>query len=76
MDIKETDILNGDPAQHWYYRSKAEAMVKFLGDTQPSLILDVGAGSGFFSRHLLLNSSRYTQLCPTRAPAEIIVDLQ
>lgn len=53
MDLKETDILGEHIDQHWYYRSKRAAMQKFLGDINPSSILDVGAGSGFFSRALL-----------------------
>jgi SAM-dependent methyltransferase len=56
MDLKETDILGDKISQHWYYRSKAKAMTKLLGENQSSTILDVGAGSGFFSRHLLSNS--------------------
>ena len=53
MDLKETDILGKDIANHWYYRSKASAMRKFLRKLAPSSVLDVGAGSAFFSRDLL-----------------------
>ncbi len=63
MDLKETDILGGDISQHWYYRSKAKAMTRLLGKAQISTILDVGAGSGFFSRHLLANSSANDAWC-------------
>jgi 2-polyprenyl-3-methyl-5-hydroxy-6-metoxy-1,4-benzoquinol methylase len=63
MDLKETDILGDDISQHWYYRSKAKAMTRLLGKTQPSTILDVGAGSGFFSRHLLDNSTARDAWC-------------
>jgi SAM-dependent methyltransferase len=53
MDLKETDILGSDIERHWYYHSKANAMRRLLEGTAPAKILDVGAGSGFFSRHLL-----------------------
>lgn len=53
MDLKELEILGADVAAHWYYRSKARALRRMLGPAAPARILDVGAGSGFFSRHLL-----------------------
>ena len=63
MDLKETDILGTDIAKHWYYRSKAEAMKRMLGEWTPSRLLDVGAGSGFFSRHLLVHSPALGAWC-------------
>ncbi len=48
MDLKETDILGPDIEQHWYYRSKAGAMLHMLKGFSASTLLDVGAGSGFF----------------------------
>ncbi|MCK2097732.1 class I SAM-dependent methyltransferase [Thauera aromatica] len=63
MDLKEIDILGDNVSQHWYYRSKAKAMTKLLGNIRPSSILDVGAGSGFFSRHLLSNSEANEAWC-------------
>lgn len=56
MDLREADILGDAISGHWYYRSKAKAMVRLLGSRHFRRILDVGAGSGFFSRHLLSNS--------------------
>ncbi|GAA5234654.1 class I SAM-dependent methyltransferase [Verticiella sediminum] len=56
MDLKETDILGDGIARHWYYRSKARAMMRLLGKAGTGAVLDVGAGSGFFSRHLLAHS--------------------
>src|SRR5262245_25626348 len=53
MDLKETDILGSNVGVHWYYASKAKAMTHMLSGLKPERILDVGAGSGFFSRHLL-----------------------
>lgn len=63
MDLKETDILGDDISQHWYYRSKVKAIMQLLGSIGSSAILDVGAGSGFFSRYLLANSSANSAWC-------------
>lgn len=63
MDLKEVDILGADIEKHWYYRSKAKAMMRMLDATVPSKILDVGAGSGFFSRYLLTHSSSQEAWC-------------
>ena len=43
MDLKETDILGADIADHWYYKSKVKAMMRVIGEEMPSKILDVGA---------------------------------
>lgn len=53
MDLKEEDILGNDIGRHWYYQSKAAALRRMVGHLAPQRLLDVGAGSGFFSRHLL-----------------------
>ena len=53
MDLKEVDILGPDIGAHWYYASKAKAMRRLLGETGQTAVLDVGAGSGFFAKHLL-----------------------
>ena len=53
MDVKEESILGSGLAEHWYYVSKGRALRSMLGDTQHKAILDVGAGSGIFSRQLL-----------------------
>ena len=53
MDLKEEDILGEEIQNHWYYVSKGRAMRQFLGDIGSSEVLDVGAGSGVFSRQLL-----------------------
>ncbi|MCD5989347.1 methyltransferase domain-containing protein [Pseudomonas sp. CDFA 553] len=63
MDLKETDILGAEIGHHWYYNSKVKAMDKFLGDLAVNRVLDVGAGSGFFSRHLLENTSASEAWC-------------
>ena len=63
MDLKEEDILGADIDRHWYYRSKAAALRRAVGRLQPRRILDVGAGSGFFSRHLLAETNAQSALC-------------
>ncbi|MBS0517318.1 MAG: class I SAM-dependent methyltransferase [Proteobacteria bacterium] len=63
MDLKEEDILGADIARHWYYRSKAAALRRAVKGLQPRRILDVGAGSGFFSRHLLTEGDARSALC-------------
>jgi SAM-dependent methyltransferase len=63
MDLKETDILGADIENHWYYQSKAKAMMRLLGGVPPKEILDVGAGSGYFSRYLLSNTKAAAAWC-------------
>jgi 2-polyprenyl-3-methyl-5-hydroxy-6-metoxy-1,4-benzoquinol methylase len=63
MDLKETDILGSSIDQHWYYASKAAATMRLLGTTPYKRILDVGAGSGFFSHYLLTHSSASEAWC-------------
>jgi 2-polyprenyl-3-methyl-5-hydroxy-6-metoxy-1,4-benzoquinol methylase len=63
MDLKEEDILGADIGKHWYYRSKAAALRRAVGWLQPQRLLDVGAGSGFFSRHLLAHGGAQSALC-------------
>jgi SAM-dependent methyltransferase len=53
MDLKEQQALGGSAHLHWYYRAKSAAMLRMLAGTSLDKVLDVGAGSGFFSRHLL-----------------------
>lgn len=53
MDLKEEAILGSAIQDHWYYVSKGRALSDFLGDVKIPQVLDVGAGSGIFSRQLL-----------------------
>ena len=53
MDLKEEAILGEDIDSHWYYVSKALALADCLAKPAGNKVLDVGAGSGFFSRWLL-----------------------
>ena len=63
MDVKEEHILGNDVAIHWYYSSKGNALQQILKDVAIENILDVGAGSGFFSRLLLENNRNISALC-------------
>jgi SAM-dependent methyltransferase len=62
MDLKEEDILGSDIGRHWYYQAKAAALRRMVDGLKPQRLLDVGAGSGFFSRHLLANGAQ-SALC-------------
>lgn len=52
MDLKELELV--DPNVHWYYRSKLLALVSALSrfGFAGGALIDVGAGSGFFSIRL------------------------
>lgn len=63
MDLKESDILGDGIASHWYYRSKAGALRKAVAGHAPKAILDVGAGSAFFSRFLLAGTGAAEAWC-------------
>ncbi|EJM34755.1 hypothetical protein PMI26_05556 [Pseudomonas sp. GM33] len=63
MDIKETAILGDSIGEHWYYCSKAAATRRLLGDAPIKRILDVGAGSGFFTHHLLTHTEAREAWC-------------
>jgi 2-polyprenyl-3-methyl-5-hydroxy-6-metoxy-1,4-benzoquinol methylase len=63
MDLKEEDILGADIGRHWYYRSKAAALTRMVRSLGARRILDIGAGSGFFSRHLLAEAGAQSALC-------------
>lgn len=63
MDLKEEDILGSDIGRHWYYQSKAAALRRMVDGLKPQRLLDVGAGSGFFSHHLLTEGGAQSALC-------------
>jgi hypothetical protein len=52
MDLKEVALV--DPFSHWYYQSKLFALVRAVRKFSPdwASLIDVGAGSGFFSRSI------------------------
>jgi hypothetical protein len=63
MDVKESDILGENVGRHWYYRSKAKAVMRLLSHVSPSVILDIGAGSGFFTKKLLSETTATESWC-------------
>ena len=63
MDLKEDHILGSRIGEHWYYRSKAAAVRRLLKESDFKHILDVGAGSGFFSKDLLLRTDAEEGTC-------------
>lgn len=63
MDLKESEILKGHVERHWYYRSKCKALKRLIHDVKPSIILDVGAGSGFFSKRILAETHAKEAWC-------------
>jgi SAM-dependent methyltransferase len=63
VDLKEIDILDDTISSHWYYRFKARAVARLLCKEKISTILDVGAGSGYFSRYLLSHSDAKEAWC-------------
>ncbi len=63
MDIKEKKILTGDTAQHWYYKSKFKALLDILKPVAVTDILDVGAGSGVFSKMMIRSGKCKRAIC-------------
>lgn len=53
MDVKEEGILGPAIKDHWYYVSKGRALRMMLGGETVDEVLDVGAGSGVFTRQLI-----------------------
>jgi hypothetical protein len=53
MDVIEGVILGESANTHWYYVSKGKAIEYFLNRFSAKSVLDVGAGSGIFSKRLL-----------------------
>lgn len=56
MDLLEEDILGDALDSHWYYRAKSLAMLRALRDVRAATAIDIGSGSGFFARELLLHT--------------------
>jgi SAM-dependent methyltransferase len=63
MDVKEIDILGEKIAHHWYYSAKAKMVCSLLKTTKPTNIMDVGAGSGFFTEYLLQHTEARQAWC-------------
>ena len=63
MDLKEEHLLGDGVRSHWYYRAKLAALLRDLRGQVAGEILDIGAGSGFFSRALLADTSATGATC-------------
>lgn len=63
MDLKESHILNDQVEQHWYYHSKMAAIKAYTKSLAFDNILDIGAGSGFFARSLLIDGQAKAAVC-------------
>jgi len=63
MDLKEEEILGDQVDAHWYYKAKTAALLKDCAGLKPISILDIGAGSGFFSRQLLAHTDAQRATC-------------
>jgi 2-polyprenyl-3-methyl-5-hydroxy-6-metoxy-1,4-benzoquinol methylase len=63
MDLKEEAVLGDQVNSHWYYRAKAAALCRDLVGVSPNEVLDIGAGSGFFSRLLLRETAATKATC-------------
>jgi len=64
MDLREGGV-GVDPWTHWYYSVKADALVRQLKAVgpPPERIVDVGAGTGFFSEVLLRQWPHASSVC-------------
>lgn len=76
MDLKEINILDEDIDQHWYYKSKAKAMERLLNGLTIKSILDIGAGSAFFSRYLLRQTNALEAYCVDTSYKTNSIDLE
>ncbi len=63
MDLREENAISGDPSAHWYYISKGYAIKALLGCRPIEKLLDVGAGSGVFSKMLVNQGSAASATC-------------
>lgn len=70
MDVKEEQLLGGAVGEHWYYRSKQLALDSLLRRVSYSSVLDIGAGSAVFSKHLLQNGAASAVCVDPAYPSE------
>lgn len=75
MDLKELGNNDIDPDVHWYYQSKADAMLALAAQCEFTSILDVGAGSGFFSKVMLRRTNAINATCLDIGYIENLVSL-
>lgn len=63
MDLKEEEILGDKISTHWYYRAKFAALQKMTAMIPKEKIIDIGAGTGYFSRKLLEETECQEAVC-------------
>lgn len=63
MDLKEVGQLGTTQDAHWYYASKGRALLQCIAGHEAHHILDVGAGTGFFSKVLLRETAAESATC-------------
>jgi SAM-dependent methyltransferase len=63
VDLKEVGQLGATQEDHWYYASKARALIRSLGGREPRHVVDVGAGTGFFAKVLLRETAAERATC-------------
>lgn len=63
MDIKEVSSVEQQNYQHWYYTCKKSALLKLIENNTPSYVLDIGAGSGYFTKSILDDTEAVSAIC-------------
>ncbi len=63
MDLKENNFPESHIPIHWYYRSKAGLTSTLLLPYITETVIDVGAGSGYFSKFLLYTTRAQNAVC-------------
>ncbi|KPF66937.1 methyltransferase [alpha proteobacterium AAP81b] len=63
MDLKEEHLLGDQVNSHWYYQAKLDALTAMVKGVPATEILDIGAGSGYFSKALLTRTAATRATC-------------
>lgn len=63
MDLKEEEILKDKIFTHWYYVSKWNALKNFIRISDYRETLDIGAGSGIFTKFLQESPNLEKSVC-------------
>lgn len=72
MDVRERVLPGRAVANHWYYRSKQMALDTMLKGVRYRNILDIGAGSAVFARHLIESGAESAVCVDSAYPDERI----
>jgi hypothetical protein len=74
MDVKEASILGDKAISHWYYVAKGRALIDMLKSINVPEVLDVGAGSGVFTKILIQAGICQSAICVDPAYREESVE--